>query len=514
MISAPPICRRRKMAIRFKAVRRPPGAEGPLRSVGRRVRASVWGTDLRRTIFALTLVLSAVILYFLFLKGAPGTLLRFSIFLAISLVIISKPHLGVITMRGYRSVAKGLRLEQLFHGIGGTVTKGIGLLTLIAFVAMIATKKLKPVFGHKTQLIFIYALLGATLISAFSALHWKSVWTNVFQLVENVILYIIFVNLFAEAKWLFRYAWLVTLSRVAACITGLASVALSNVIRAAGALGNANGLAMAANFAAAMLLVFTLAATEAKKRLLFLTGLGICLVTIIFTGSRGGLITIVVTFTYQLIKRRKNLLPYLLAASILVVAFILVPEEYTIRQERWFGALFAGETEEVLGGARGFLYRSALDMFVSSPIIGVGPRTFGTIFRTEYAIEATGPVTRARAVHSGFLEVLVSTGVVGFTFFLGLIIVTFRLYRENARLCRRANLSQYSLLNDAFEALFVATLVAGAFETILRGGQTFFVTIAAAAAVNRAAKVLGAAAPSRAAAVPPRVAEAGAGASH
>jgi len=411
----------------------------------------------------------------------------------------------------YRSLARGLHVEYLLHNVGVTVTKGIGVLTLIAFVAMIATKKLKPVFGHRTQLIFIYGFLVATLISAFSALHWKNVWIATFQLVENIILYVIFINLFAELKWFFRYTWVVIIARVGACITGLASVALSGVIRAAGALGNANGLAMTANAAAAMLLVLALAATEAKKRALFLTGLGICLVTIIFTGSRGGLLTILVIFAYQLIKRRKKLLPYFLAACILVVAYVLVPAEYKSRQERWFGAVVTGETEEAFGGSRGYIYRSAWNIFKSSPVIGVGSRTFGTIYQAEYASEAEGAAD-IKAVHSGVLEVLVSTGVVGFTFFLGLIIVTYRLYRENARLCRRANLTHYALLNDVYEALFVASIVAGSFETILRGGQTFFVSIAAAAAVNRAAVILGAAAPSPVAAAPPRAAEAAAGA--
>jgi O-antigen ligase len=497
------------MATRLKTLRRQPGGEGLFRSAGRRSWALLWGTDFRRTVSALTLVLLAVIFYFVLLRGPPLRLLQLSLFLAVFLVIISKPHIGVLTMALYRSFARGLNLEFLFRHIGFTVTKSIGLLTLIAFVAMIATKKLKPVLGHRTQIIFIYGLLLATLISAFAALHWKSVWTNVFQLVENVILYVIFVNLFAEAKWLFRYTWLIILSRLTACITGLASVALSGVIRAAGAVGNANGLAMVANYAGAMLLVLSLAATETKKKFLFLSGLGICLVTIIFTGSRGGLITIIVTLTYQLIKRRKKLLPYFLAACILIVAFTLIPEEYKIRQERWFGAVIAGETEEVLAGPRGFIYRSALDIFKSSPIIGVGPRTFGTIFQAEYAMEAKGAATRARAVHSGILEVLVSTGVVGFTFFLGLIIVTFRLYWQNARLCRRANLGQYLLLNDIYEALFVVTLVAGSFETILKGGQIFFISIAVAAVVNRAAVILGAAARSRTAA-PLRPAEAAA----
>jgi O-antigen ligase len=500
------------MATRLKIVGRQPGGEGPLRSAGRRLRGALWGTNLRRTLTASTLVLLAVISYFLLLRGSAARLLQLSVFLALFLVIITKPQIGIVALRVYRSFARGLRLEHLFRGLGVTLTKSIGLFTFIGFIALVVTKKEKIVFGHKTQLVFLYGFLLATLISAFRALAWAKVWTATFQLLENIILYIIFINLFAEAKWFVRYTWFFVLSLLVSCFTGIGSIALSGVVRAAGAMGNANGLAMVANFAAAMLLVLSLAVTDAKKRFLFLCGLGTCLVTIIFTGSRGGLLTIIITFTYQLIKRRKKLIPYLLAASILVFALVLIPEQYKGRQEQWFGALFAGETEEVLGGTRGFIYRSALDIFKKSPIIGVGPRTFGTIYQAEYAGEARGPALHTKAVHSGLLEVLVSTGVVGFCFFLGLMIATYRLFRENERLCRGAGLSQYLLLNGVYEALFIATIVAGSFETILRGGQTFFVAIAAAAAVNRAAVSLSNGAPSPAASAPLPAAETAGGA--
>jgi O-antigen ligase len=490
------------MAMRLNTAGRQPGGEGLIRSAGRRVRGGLWGTNRRRTGTALALVLLAVVSYFVLLKGSPTRLLQLSIFLALFAVIITKPHLGIIALRVYRSLAAGLQLEHLFRGLGVTLTKSIGLFTVVGFIALVVTKKAKPVFGHKSQLIFIYGFLFATLISAFQALAWKNVWTATFQLVENIVLYIIFVNLFAESKWFLRYTWFFVLSLLASCVTGIGSIFLSGVIRAAGAVGNPNGLAMVANFAAAMLLVLSLSVTDFKRRLLALCGLGTCLITIIFTGSRGGLLTIIITFTYQLVKRRKKLVPYLLAASLLVVALILIPEQYKSRQQQWFGALFAGETEEALGGTRGFIYRSALDVFLKSPIIGVGPRTFGTIYQAEYAVEARGPAEHTKAVHSGVLEVLVSTGILGFAFFLGLIIATYRLFRENERLCRGAGLGEYLLLNGMYEALFIATIVAGSFETILRGGQTFFVAIAAAAAVNRAAALFSADAPSRVAAAP------------
>lgn len=479
------------MSIRLISLKRAPGADGPIRIATRRITALFWGTNLRRTVTALLLVLAAIGVYFLFLRGAPVRLLQVALVLSVFVVILLKPHFGVIALRVYRVFARGLNLEYLFRALGVTLIKSLGLFTLIAFIALVVTKRIKPVFGHKTQIIFMYGLFASVLISAFAAFHWKNVGTHVFQMAQNIILYIIFVNLFAEAKWLTRFMWVLIVSMLLACVSGILSVVLRDVVRAAGTLGNANGMAMVANQGAAMLLVLSLAETDVKKKFLFLSALALTLVTIIFTGSRGGLLTVIIVFAYQLVKRRKNLVPYFVAALLLAGAFMLVPQRYKARQEQWFGAIFAGETSEVTGGSRGFVYRSALDIFKRSPIIGVGPRTFGAIYQAEYAVGKRGPVSRVKVAHSGILEVLVENGILGFTFFIGLIISTYLIFRANGRRCRQANLGRYLLLNDVYESSYVAIIVGGSFESIIKG-NAFFLALAAAASIHRASVALAA----------------------
>jgi O-antigen ligase len=485
-----------QMATRLISWKRAPGAEGPFRVASRRAAALLWGTNLRRTFTALALVLVAVSGYFLLLRGSAVRLLQLSLLLSVFVVILLKPHVGVIALRFYNVFERSLKMERLIRGAGVTLTKSIGLFTLIAFIALLVAKRVKPVFGHKTQMIFMYGLLGSVLISSFAALYWKNVWVHMFQMVQNIIFYIIFVNLFAEAKWLTRFMWVITISVLLACLSGFFSVALSGVIRAAGTLGNANGLAMVANQGAAILLVLALAETDVKKKSLFLSALTLTLMAIIFTGSRGGLLTVLLTFAYQLVKRRKNLIPYFAAVLLLVGAFAVIPEQYKQRQEEWFGALIGGETAEATGGSRGYIYRSAFDIFKRSPLIGVGPRTFGHIYQEEYAPGRRGSLSRVKVVHSGILEVLVENGILGFAFFIGLIISTYLIFRANARRCRKANLEGYPLLNDVFEALFIAIIVSGSFESIVKS-TSFFLALAAAASIHRATVTLAAAAPER-----------------
>jgi O-antigen ligase len=482
------------MATRLISLRREPGAPGPIQVASRRVGALLWGTNLRRTLTALALVLAAVGVYFLVLRGSPVTILRAAVLLSVFAAILLKPHIGVISLRVYRVFANGFNLDQLIRGLGVTLTKSIGLFTLISFFALIVTKRIKPVFGHKTQLLLIYGLFLSVLISSFAAFYWKNVGTQVFQMVQNLLLYIIFVNLFSETKWLYRFLWFTLASTILACISALASVALRDVIRAGGTLGNPNGLAMIANQGVAIILVLALAEANVKKRFALFCGLALMLVSIIFTGSRGGLLTAIIIFGYQLVKRRKNLVPYFIAALLLVGAFVLVPERYKQRQEQWFGEILSGDTEKATRGSRRFIYRSALDIFKRSPIIGIGPRTFGIIYQEEYAPGTRGALARVKVAHSGILDVLVTTGLLGFSFFVGLVVSTYLIFRANARRCRRANLSQYLLLNDVFETMYVAVIVGGSFETILKG-NAFFLALAAAAAIHRATVALAASAP-------------------
>ena len=453
-----------------------------------------WGTNARRTVTALTLVLAAVGAYFLYFRGSPVTIFKAGVLISVFGIILIKPHIGVISLTVYRIFARGFNLEQLIRGLGVTLTKSIGLFTLISFFALIVTKRIKPVFGHRTQLLFIYGLFFAVFISSFAAFYWKNVGTQVFQMVQNLLLYIIFVNLFADVKWLYRFLWFTLASTILACISALATVALRDVIRAGGTLGNPNGLATIANQGVAIILVLALAEANVRKRFVLLCGLALMLVSIIFTGSRGGLLTAIIIFGYQLVKRRKNLVPYFIAALLLVGAFVLVPGKYKQRQEQWFGEILSGDVTEASRGSRGFVYRSALDIFKRSPIIGVGPRTFGVIYQEEYAPGARGALAHVRVVHSGILDVLVTTGLLGFSFFVGLIVSTFLIFRANARRCRRANLGQYLLLNDVFESMYVAVIVGGSFESILKG-NAFFLTLAAAATIHRATVILAAAAP-------------------
>jgi O-antigen ligase len=90
-------------------------------------------------------------------------------------------------------------------------------------------------------------------------------------------------------------------------------------------------------------------------------------------------------------------------------------------------------------------------------------------------------------VHSGVLEILVENGVVGFLVFAGIVAATFGLFAANERTSRAAGWERWRMLNGVFEGVFLAALVSGAFETIVKTNN-FWLAAATAAVVNESLK--------------------------
>jgi len=474
------------MAVVRGYFRRQPGATGPVIALQRAILDFLWGTDRRRTITAVTAVTAVLGLYFLKFAAEPVKVAQLAVILAVFLGILLKPHIGVLALVFYVEFAASLGFDALVSTIGFTIVKSIGLFIVVSFLGIVVVQKRRPMLGDRTQVIFLYAFYLAILISSFASFNWGTAWNTIFTVLQGIVLYIVFYNLYQDEKWLSRYILVTVISVCIAVFTGLSVVAATGAERAGGALGNANGLAMVANAGLAMFLVLLLMSHGVRYRVIFLLGVVYCSTSIIFTGSRGGLLTAVITFAYQLLKKRRAILPYVAGLILLVVVFTLVPAKYKMRQEQWFETIISGHVNKATGGTRGFVYRAGLDMFRRSPIIGIGPRNFGLLYQRDYAYKVRGPASRILVVHSGILEILVENGILGFAAFTALVVWTFVLFRRTERICKRLGLGRLLTITEILEAAYVAALVAGAFETIIKV-NIFYVTLCTAAVVNRLA---------------------------
>jgi O-antigen ligase len=228
----------------------------------------------------------------------------------------------------------------------------------------------------------------------------------------------------------------------------LAGLALASAIPAAGALwsyahgehlvegtraswigtfGDPNDLAyyLAAGVAAA-LGARELSATR-RARVAYTIAIGIMLVAILFTQSRGGLITTGVVFALFALRALRRLRFAIPVATVVIAAVWLAPRATWERA----GTTLAYQED---ASARGRIdaWNTGRAMFAARPFHGVGLGAFQYGW-DEWAPGDAGP---ARAPHNTYVQVLAETGLVGTVLFFGAIALglarAFRVARAGA----------------------------------------------------------------------------------
>jgi O-antigen ligase len=145
----------------------------------------------------------------------------------------------------------------------------------------------------------------------------------------------------------------------------------------------------------------------------------------ILTLSRGAWIAFAVTVLAGLAITRKNTRVYRILLIIVFMAFlsqVALPSELLPARLR---DLLNLESSDLL--ARMSLWRGAWDMFRNSPLLGVGVGNFGPLYwhfweRDMLYVEAQWAVS----AHNMYLQILATSGVLGFTAFILLLLHFFK----------------------------------------------------------------------------------------
>ncbi|OQW65359.1 MAG: hypothetical protein BVN29_10120 [Nitrospira sp. ST-bin5] len=159
--------------------------------------------------------------------------------------------------------------------------------------------------------------------------------------------------------------------------TGTYSVNVDDVQRAGGLRGDPNDTAMLL-IAGVPLAVFWLIESKVLiLRAIFLASVVLLLFSMVLTGSRGGFVALIFISALMYIKRPTMLATFI---GILLVALLIsfAPQSYWTRME----TLTKGK--ELQGSSslnkRAELQRRGVEIFLSNPILGVGPNNFGESF--------------------------------------------------------------------------------------------------------------------------------------
>lgn len=215
---------------------------------------------------------------------------------------------------------------------------------------------------------------------------------------------------------------------------GFARTEIKNIIsnvndyRAAGPVGSSNYYALILVPLAPVALDRVWHEKRAGLRLLALYALTVCVLSIIFTFSRGGFVALSLVLLYLLARHAFRPRNVILALIALVMVLYFVPANYTERLATTLDLLpgsgvdarnevsFRGRTSEVM---------VAWHIFLDHPIGGVGLNNYKYYYQ-EYAQPLGWDNRREeRSAHNLYLEIAAETGLLGLTTFGAILMAAF-----------------------------------------------------------------------------------------
>lgn len=351
--------------------------------------------------------------------------------------------LGVTALAG--AIGVGLAVCGLVF-IGLTLWRvEIGLFFMAALIPWELQTMLFSLFSVIKAAGIIVALLGLVRVLAVRGQRWPGImkaafaygaWAIVSELsnlgetfqydilqfsalISNLVFVFLIMRFCATPSALRMLLWVAAISSVSAAVAGLTEVAAPGfVAKAARLTTGVNTNTYVRYLFPGIFLSLALVAQVRRlvPRILLAAGIGLCLLTVIFTGARGGALGVVVgglvvlTFMKGIPLGTRILVA--LGALILVSGVSLFAERYGAR-EQWAGRL-AAERLAPDAETRFRRWRIAAEIGLDHPILGVGP---GLQEGTEYGLRA-----RFRTEsHNDIISSLIRTGIPGMLLFLAIL---------------------------------------------------------------------------------------------
>jgi O-antigen ligase len=349
----------------------------------------------------------------------PPLGLGIALALAFTLVVLANLYVGLVLFTLLSFVAE-------IPGLGGSVTfsKFAGLLLLISWLATLTIR------GDRSAAFPSVHPVGTCILVAF--LSWVAVsqlWAEApvesrdafFSLALNVILFLIIFTAVRTPSQAVGVIGAFVAGATLAALYGLAFVApegTEEAARLSGSLDNPNELATILVAALALSLGLAGALRESPVARLGALGAGaLCLVGLLLTGSRGGLVGLAIA-----------LLAFLLTGARFRGRMVVVAVAVTVAAVGYYSYIASPAARERLsdvesGSGRTDLWTVAWRMVEADPVRGIGAGNFpissvhfllqpGSIERSDLFIE------KPKVVHNTYLETWAELGIVGLALFL------------------------------------------------------------------------------------------------
>jgi probable O-glycosylation ligase (exosortase A-associated) len=224
-----------------------------------------------------------------------------------------------------------------------------------------------------------------------------------------------------------------------------------------GMLGDNNDFALALVMNIPLLLYLGYAEEKPWIKRAAIAAVGLSMVTILLTHSRGGFLALCAVLFVFLMRSQRKVVGLVAIASAVVAFFLLAPQSVLDRI-----ALISQGTAESSANARWTAWALALRMIAAYPILGVGLRNFTTEWPnfTEGIARSEG----SYVAHNSYLQIWAEGGTISIVLFLTALGSTFFELGRLRRLVRtRPDLAWVSNHARMFEASGIGFLVGGTF---------------------------------------------------
>jgi O-antigen ligase len=333
---------------------------------------------------------------------------------------------------------------------------GASFVSVVKLAGAVLLLSLGRKIGQRT-LLQDHPLIGSVAVAlgtwAFASALWAPdvarARTRAFTLALGLVLLFVVYSAVRKphhARWLVRGY---VAGAVLSALVGFVSPAPAegDAARLSGGIGDPNELALVLVPGLALAFFALPGARTATERWLLVASAGVIAISLLETGSRGGLVALGATFAAGLVlggRLRLRVLAALLGFAALGAAYfaIAAPPQVAGRITHFTGGGGSGRTD---------LWAIAENVARDHPLAGVGIGNFETVERS-YASRTTNLpaidliLDQTHVVHNTYLELLAELGVVGLACFVALVAASLRLGWRAVRACARAGQTDLELI--------------------------------------------------------------------
>lgn len=221
--------------------------------------------------------------------------------------------------------------------------------------------------------------------------------------------------------------------------------------------GSNNGVAIAMLMVGPIIMGFTGMFRRGLHKFVSSASALLCLVTVLGTQSRGGLVGLLAMLGSVFLRSRQKLLALLIIPPLLAGAFMFMPQSWHNRM-----ATIIDFEDDGSANTRLIQWEYAIDISLERPLFGNG---FEAFFHQPYYLKYVAHKDTNRSVHSSLFQVLGEQGYIGLAMYYSMLAMLVVCSKRYSRLCKDRDdllwasslvgVIQFSIIGFAFNGLTI-----------------------------------------------------------